>query len=199
MTISAEIGHVYTSELMKHGGTAEWLTRVEREAALVPHADVWLLFIDDYPDAYTYGQRQDVAALLCGLAKQVGVDFDAVAFESDCAQAASVLSENLPHDDGWIERVGRDYKRAVRIKKDEPGLWECPALAAIWTLARLGVDPYFEAVYTDAVKMTGRFVADTVLTVLPVTYIDNEANVLDIIRQLRKPRVPLNRVRYVLA
>jgi hypothetical protein len=58
------------------------------------------------------------------------------------------------------------------------------------------VEPYHEAVRSEAIGH-GPLAAEEVLTVLPVTYIDNEAAVVGMLRQLRKPRLPLSRVKYV--
>jgi len=125
----------------------------------------------------------------------VNIPLDAVCFESSCASAADALAANLATEEWWLKKTGEGRHTATLIQRD--GYWMCPALSAIWTLARLGEEPYLEAVLSEATRYTDRFEADTVMSVLPVTYIDNEAAVVEILRQLRKPRIPLSRVGYV--
>lgn len=212
MNTSVELAHVYRAELADKG-VPRWQERLQADRLMVAESDIALVFVDDYPEAYTQAEKDRVAEVLAGHALQVNIPLDAVCFESSCAQVADELAANVEttsygarqdeetgdiielHGD-WLEKKGDGHYRATLLRKD--GYWMCPALSAIWTLARLGVEPYREAVLSEATRYTDRFEADTVTSVLPVTYIDNEAAVVEILRQLRKPRIPLSRVRYVL-
>lgn len=201
MTHSVELGHVYRAELEAEGIEA-WASRARADADSVSWEDdaTLLLFVDDYPQTYSPEEKLQVAHALRDEAESQNLFVDWVAFESSLASCADVLADNLPHDEGWLWKQGTGHWRATLIKKEEEGLFTCAALSAAWTLARLGVQPYLEAVLSEAITFYDDkpLEADTILTVLPVTYIDNEAAVVEILRQLRKPRIPLSRVQYVL-
>jgi len=221
---SVELAHVYRAELADKG-VPRWQERLQADRLMVAESDIALVFVDDYPEAYTQAEKDRVAEVLYGHALQVSIPLDAICFESSCAAVADELAANLDTYEGfkmeanpageyvrepwgediheayevkgdWLEKKGDGHYRATLLRKE--GYWMCPALSAIWTLARLGVEPYMDAVLSEAMRYTDRFEADTVTSVLPVTYIDNEAAVVEILRQLRKPRIPLSRVRYVL-
>lgn len=197
-TCSVELAHVYRQELEQEG-FGEWAARAERDMAAIPCGEDYgptLVFVDDYPDAYEPHEKERIAWRLNQYAANVGITLDVVAYESACADAAEVLGEHLPHSEWWLTRNGNTHRTAVLIR-EQAGYWTCPALTAVWTLARLGVEPYTALVLNKARRFTDKFVADNVMTVLPVQYIGNEAAVVDMLRQLRKPRIPLSRVRYV--
>lgn len=148
-----------------------------------------VVFIDDYPESYDDDEKREVSARIEREAGRLGLELDGVGFESDCAAAADSLAVHLRHADYWLEATGNGSRRAIAIRVDD--CWTCPALAAIWTLARLGYDPYWQIVCPTIPA------ADETLTVLPTKYLDVEASVVEILRQLRIPRVPLSRVKYV--
>lgn len=197
MSRSVEVGHVYRAQLEAADGIDDWQARLEWECAQVDlsEASAVLIFVDDYPGEYTRAERVEVAEQLNDAAQGVGVFPDVIAFESDCAAAAARLGELLPHMEWWVTRDGSVTRHAVLMKEDD--YWTCPALAAVWTLARLGVQPYMRAALDGAIRFTDRFDADEILTVLPTTYIGNEAAVVEIVRQLRKPRIRLAKLQYV--
>lgn len=199
MLRSVELGHVYRDELEAQGIEA-WADRFAREAALQPLGENYgptLVFVDDYPGRYTRQEREQIANRLRNVSETVA-PIDLVAFESSCAAAADTLGDQLPHSQWWLSRNGSTHRQAVLLREPE-GYWTCPALAAVWTLARLGVEPYREAVLAEAVSFTHNFDADQIMTILPVQYIGNEAAVIEMLRQLRTPRVKLSRVEYVFA
>jgi len=197
VTQSVELAHVYRAEL-ERDGFGVWAQRFNDDWLSIPgknHADI-LVFVDDYPEVYTPDEKREVAELLRRRAP-VGTRIDLIAFESSCAAVADELCAMLALEPGhWFTTNGQGRRSATLLKKDEPGLWMCPALSAVWTLARLGVEPYHEAVRGEAIG-SGDLAANEILTVLPVNYIANEADVVEILRQLRKPRVSLSRVKYL--
>lgn len=202
MSLSVELGHVYRSELEEPGALGSWCERVHEEKQLVPWGRVTrtLLFVDDYPEAYTPGEKERVAYQLTHAAASQSVRVDAVAFESSCAAAADELAANLElhHDDAlrpWVQKYGDGHFHATALQKN--GYWSCPALSAVWLLARLGEEPYHSLVKDEVIGLE-EYAAHKVLTVLPTRYIDTEAAVVEILRQLRTPRVSLKRVQYVL-
>lgn len=197
--MTVELAHAYRAELERDPELKAWRSRLVLDRAWArPDGDRVLLFVDDYPNAYTQEEREEIAYHLHGVAADCRVAVAAVAFESSCAQAADALAEVLPVDGGWLWKQGTGHWRATLIREEDEGAWTCPALSAIWTLARLGHEPYASAVWDDAVKFLREpYVDSDILTVLPTTYIDNEAAVVDMLRVMRKPRVPLSRVRYI--
>jgi hypothetical protein len=218
VNLSVEVAHVYREQLRVDGVPA-WQKRLQSDRAMVAwpehHSSFGaVVFVDDYPDAYTPAEKERVAQVLNAHAEMVNCPLEVIAFESSCALVADELAANLDTESegmrwssdeeapvqlagDWLERASDGHFRATLIQKD--GYYSCPALSAVWTLARLGVEPYREAVLSEAIRYSDHFEADFVMSVLPTSYIENEAAVIEVLRQLRKPRIALSRVQYIFA
>lgn len=104
-----------------------------------------------------------------------------------------------PRDIGSVVAGGRVERSStvVLARYDESGeiRYSCPLLAACWVLARLGVDPFRQAVrpLIRSPDSLG-FVGAEVLNILPTMYLSVEATVYELLRSLKRP--PLRRLRH---
>src|SRR3990167_1247752 len=174
VALTVELAHVYRRQLERDGFEA-WAERFAAEAAVVPWSrepSVYVL-VDDYLDEFTPAEREEASAALQEVATEAGHALDGVAFEASCARAAEALLENLPHAGYWFERKSWGHVHSTLLRLAD-GSWTCPALSAVWTLARLGVEPYYGALAADAVTFgRGRpFAGDEVMTVLSTKYLE---------------------------
>ena len=85
------------------------------------------------------------------------------------------------------KRVQRIFETVLAQFDGTQTRFSCPLLAACWTLARFGIEPYVDALFaTGNDTLRNGFVASSVVTVLPCTYMTVESTVVDLLNGLRK-------------
>jgi hypothetical protein len=170
---SLEVGHRYADDL---DGLAEQIhAELDWVPARVSAVAVRGVLIDDY-NAELPGSRQDVIDLV---SRQTELDY--VAFEADGADAALELLDRAgPRVETFAD--GRRLRRSTRAEESTVVVAErhrltCPTLAATWTLARLGVEPYASG-FTGG---EGDYQGTRLVTVLPVRFMAVECTVRNLL------------------
>ena len=79
--------------------------------------------------------------------------------------------------------------------------WSCPALAACWNLARLGIEPFEEGLVTRHGLGPRPFIGERLITVLPTEYMKVESTAMEILsmcrpKPLRKARKRMSYIFY---
>lgn len=177
--------HLYAHELMR--------PRVARRAAAsaaevlkqLPQDRVVCALVDDY-NSTLIGDREEAAETVIWFGEQADFSIDFVGFESDCAKEADRLLAQSGVEDGWMRQNGKHHSSAVKVRDED--YIACPALAAVWSLARLGQPPYTMSfdlyAWGGRVGLDGHdsFVAQRLVTVLPVMYMRTEVTAYDLLK-----------------
>jgi len=176
--------HLYADRLGTPAG--DRVIRRESEAVLraargVDGPYVVVSMIDDY-HADLPMSRGESARYLMEHAAMSGLHISYVAFEADCETSVDWLLSAVPTEMAEDEHVyhKRTGDHSVTTTLARQGEGTCPALAAVFMLARLGVVrlPKF-----SARGFVPEFSADRLLTVLPAKDMRVEATVLDLLKE----------------